>query len=250
MRALYKEIETDLDHVFIIPLSDLHLGDPNFDEEKLNGYLEWILERENAYVFLNGDIFDCAIIGSKSNPFEAVMTVSEAKRKAKELLIPIKDRVLGITMGNHERRIWKTTGNDVSEDLAMILGLEDIYGQKGIVINLNINNNVNYDIYVKHGTGGGKTQAYRLKKLKECADIVKNADLYIIGHVHDILTFSINPLFINPDRGLYNRKQTFVASSSYLKYGGYAEDLDFEPAKTGSPRIRLNAIRKDVHVSI
>lgn len=217
----------------------------------MQGYVDWILKTPNAYTFINGDVFDCAIMGSKGNPYDAVMTVQAAKKIAKEILSPIKDRILGVTTGNHERRIYKATGNDVSEDLAMMLNVEDLYDASGLILHININDRITYIIYMKHGAGGGKTQAYRLKKLKELSDIVKDVDIYIIGHVHDVLTFSLNPYFVDVETGEnVQKKQTYVSSGSYLNYGGYAEDLNFEPGKMGSPRIRLNVVKKDVHVSI
>ena len=230
-----------------MPLSDFHLGDPLFDEEKLQGYIKWIKDNKNAYTFINGDVFDCAIIDSLGNTYEANMTITQAKIKAKNLLMPIKDRIIGLTMGNHERRVWNKTGVDIGFDLAMYLGLEDKYDQKGICGNITINN-INYRYYIKHGSGGGRTQSYKMTCLQRMSEIVLNADLYIMSHVHDILTFQLQPLVIKDD--IETRKQTFVTASSYLKYGGYAEDGNYQPAKTGSPRIRLNALKKDIHVSI
>ena len=230
-----------------MPLSDFHLGDPLFDEEKLQGYIQWIKDNKNAYTFINGDVFDCAIIDSLGNTYEANMTITQAKIKAKNMLMPIKDKIIGLTMGNHERRVWNKTGVDIGFDLAMYLGLEDKYNQKGICGNITINN-INYRYYIKHGSGGGRTQSYKMTCLQRMSEIVLNADLYIMSHVHDILTFQLQPLVIKDD--IETRKQTFVTASSYLKYGGYAEDGNYQPAKTGSPRIRLNALKKDIHVSI
>jgi hypothetical protein len=234
-----------------MPLSDFHLGDPLFDEEKLQGYMNWILENDNCYTFINGDIFDTAIEGSLGNTYEASMNVRDAKIYAKKLLKPLVNRILGINAGNHENRIFKKTGNDISLDMAMYLGLEDVYDRISLVGDITINDKVTYTFYIKHGRGGGKTQAFKMRKLKEMCLIVPNADLFMISHVHDMLTFQIKPQYIDPDvHELVDHKQTFVSSSSFLKFGGYADEGNYEPAKTGSPRIRLNAERKDIHVSI
>jgi hypothetical protein len=132
----------------------------------------------------------------------------------------------------------------------MYLDIEEKYDMKGLVGSIKIGA-VDYTFYIKHGSGGGKSQAYKIRKLREMAGVVKNADMYFMSHIHDTLTFQIKPKFINAVTGeLDEQKQTFISSSSYLKYGGYAEEFDFEPAKTGSPRVRLNGLTKDVHVSI
>lgn len=210
------------------------------------------MENENAYALLNGDLAEVAIIGSKGNPYEATMTVSQAKQKIKELFMPLvkAKKVIGMAGGNHEERIFKQTGNDISLDIAMFLDIEGIYDPQGLYGSINIGN-ISYTFYMKHGKGGGKKRAYKMHKMEEMGQVIKNCDLYIMAHIHDILTFQVEPKFIDAENNCEIRiKQTFVSSSSYMDYGGYAEDFDFEPGKTGSPRIRLNGIKKDVHVSI
>jgi len=45
-------------------------------------------------------------------------------------------------------------------------------------------------------------------------------------------------------------KQAFVSAGSFLKYGGYAERKGLPITKTGTPRIRFDGTRKDIHVSL
>ena len=195
---------------------------------------------------------ESAIIGSKGDVYKAVMNVSQAKIKIKELLKPLADegRILGMTSGNHEDRIYKPTGNDISLDMAMFLNLEDVYDKLGLH-GLIHTGDISYSFYIKHGKGGGKTKAFKMRKLEEMAKVVKNCDLYMMAHVHDVLAFQTDPIFISINKNeRYTIKQTFTSSSSFMTYGDYAEEGDYEPGKTGSPRIRLNSLRKDIHVSI
>ncbi len=252
MKHLNITLKPKNDCAYIVPIACLHVGHYLFDEKKFLGYRDWILSTDNAYCFLNGDLCESAIIGSKGDVYKAVMTVSEAKEKIKEIIMPlvVAKKIIGMNSGNHEDRVYKLTGNDISLDIAMFLGIEDIYDKQGICGTLRVGK-VTYSFYIKHGKGGGKTQAYKMNKLKAMANVIKNCDLYMIAHFHDILSFQIKPLFIDIDKGKkYYVKQTFASSSSFMDYGDYAEDFDMEPAKTGSPRIRLNAKRKDIHVSI
>lgn len=235
-----------------MPFSCLHVGSPLFAEQKFLGYRQWVLDNENAYAFLNGDLCEAAIIGSKGNPYEAIMTVSQAKLKIKELFTPLvkAKKIIGMCGGNHEERIYKATGNDISLDMAMFLNIEDIYDAQGLCGSVKVGG-VTYSFYMKHGKGGGKKRSYKMRKMEEMGQVVKNCDLYIMAHIHDILTFQVEPIFYDTVTKKDIRiKQTYVSSSSYMDYGGYAEDFDFEPGKTGSPRIRLNGIKKDIHVSI
>ena len=252
MKYLDIVLPTKQDHAYVIPFSCLHEGHPLCNEEKFIGYRDWILERDNAYCALNGDLAEAAIMGSKGDVYQATMNTSQVKKRVKELFKPLADekRILFMSGGNHEYRIYKETGNDISLDMALSLDLEDVYDMHGICGTIKVGD-IKYSLYMKHGKGGGKTQAFKMRKMKEMAGVIKNCDLYIMAHIHDVLTFQIEPIFIDIEKSeKYSIKQTFVSSSSFLEYGDYAEDADFEPAKTGSPRIRLNAEKKDCHVSI
>jgi predicted MPP superfamily phosphohydrolase len=73
-----RYIEKDLgnrDFAYIIPISDLHIGDVYFNEEKFIKLRDWVKEQENAFVILLGDILNCATKNSISDVY------SEKKRK-------------------------------------------------------------------------------------------------------------------------------------------------------------------------
>jgi len=46
------------DCIYLIPISDTHIGDPLFNRKKLEGYLKWVAERPNAYILLLGDVLN------------------------------------------------------------------------------------------------------------------------------------------------------------------------------------------------
>jgi len=63
--------------VYLVPLGDTHYGSSEFtswSNEKLTGYINWILERQNAYTFLMGDILNCGTTMSLGKPFEEAAT--------------------------------------------------------------------------------------------------------------------------------------------------------------------------------
>ena len=244
------------DCAYIIPISDTHIGDPRFNRGKLDGYIDWILERPNAFTILNGDILDVAITESVGDTYDAKMNTNEALKYARELFDPLSDRILGVTEGNHERRVSKKTSVDVMEILADYLDVP--YRPEGMYFKFRLGKGANgkkivYTGYFTHGTGGGRTTGGKANKIQYLSDIVL-ADILSIGHIHKMLTFQ-DVLHV-PD--LYNNnirqvKRTYVSSGAYLEWGGYAERKEYPPSKIGSPRIRLSGESsqgKDVHVSI
>jgi UDP-2,3-diacylglucosamine pyrophosphatase LpxH len=242
----------------IIPLSCFHIGSPEFNEEKLRGYIKWISERENRRTFLLGDIFDAQLTTSKGNMHEQVYNLRDAKLKARELLKPIRDHIDLVIPGNHDNYCFNETSNDIMLDLCIYLDIEGKYhfGDYTGVIRFGKNHGkeskpVVYTFYCTHGTGGATTPGGKINKLIALSNIVEDCDLYLMAHVHDVLTTKLEPFNIDSRNGKLNQtKQTFACSSSWLDYGGYAMEKKYRPAKTGSPRVRLYGYRKDIHVSI
>ncbi len=249
-------IEHDLgdhDHAYIIPISDTHIGDPRFDEAKLRGYIEWVTSRPNAWVVLNGDLLDCATLSSVGDTYDATMSPNDQLRFAREIFEPLRGRILGVTEGNHERRIRRDSGIDVAEILAIHLGAP--YQREVLAMSLRLGKGANgkrivYTMVATHGTGGGRTPGGKAGALERLGGIGL-FDVYTIGHIHNMLTYQ--RIYYVPDlqnRGILERKLTFVSSGSYVGWGGYAAAGMFQPAKLGSPRIRLGGRDRDCHVSI
>lgn len=242
-----------LDAAYIIPLSDLHVADPNFDEQKFLRFCTWIQETPNAYVLLLGDLMNTATKNSVSDVYEDVMDPNQQLKYTRKLLEPIKDRVLAIVEGNHERRIKRETAINTTEVLAEMLGL--FYSPRSVLLKVRVGKNkhgkpVVYTIFGTHGLGGGRTWGNKANWLRRLGDIVL-ADVYVMGHVHQMIAFQ--DVYYIPD--LRNNKvdevkRTYVSSASFVRWGGYAEEKLLPPSKLGAPRIRLDGGKKDVHVSI
>ncbi len=215
-------------------------------------------EKETRRAWILGDIFDAVLDGSPGNMHEAVCSLKDAKLLAEDILKPIKKQIDLVIPGNHDNRIFNKTTDEIIFDLCKFLKIEDKYhfGDYTGVIRFgkqssNHNKPVVYTFYITHGSGGATTQSGKLNRLLSLANIVSDCDLYIMAHIHDILTLKIEPFTVDSRNNfLKNIKQTFVSSSSWLDYGGYAMEKKYRPAKTGSPRIRLYGNRKDLHVSI
>lgn len=236
----------------------MHIGSPFFNEAKLRGFIKWISEKENRRAWILGDVFDAILDGSPGNMHEATHTLKDAKLLAEDILRPIKDQIDLIFPGNHDNRIFNKTTDEIIFDLCKFLGIESKYhfGDYTGVIRFgkqaNCHNKpVVYTFFCTHGSGGSTTQAGKIARLLSIAEVVKNCDLNVMAHIHDILTCKLEPFKIDSRNGkLKTQVQTFVSSSSWLSYGGYALEKKYKPAKTGSPRIRLYGDRKDIHISI
>lgn len=254
MKYIPVELSQDLDKAYIVPLSDLHIGDKRFNCKKLKGYLDWIKEND-ALIILNGDILTADIKNSIGNIYETEMKPQEQLDYAIELFKPLSDRIIGIVEGNHEARISREVGIDVTKILATSLGRSDFYDPDSVLLHVRLGKDkfgkkIGYSIYSIHGWSNGRKAGSKLNAIQELRNIVV-ADCYIASHTHT--QGAIVERIIVPDvrnRKLLEVKQTFVSAGSFLDYGGYSERRGMPVAKLGSPRIRLDGTRKDLHVSI
>lgn len=252
-----KYIHIDLgniDKAYIIPISDVHLGDPLCDLDKLNRYLEWVKEKP-AWLILNGDLMTCDIKNSVGDIYRTVMPPHEQRKKLIEIFRPFKDRIIGIVRGNHEYRITKEVGEDIMEVFCEILGIEQYYDPNSLLIHINIGRDkrgkkIGYTIFTTHGWAGGRRAGNKINAIQELRNIIL-ADCYIASHTHT--QGCVVERYLIPEPRIHQIreiKQTFVSAGSFLNYGDYSERRGLAIAKTGTPRIRLDGTRKDLHVSV
>jgi predicted phosphodiesterase len=251
-----KFVNVDLgqhDSIVILPISDLHKGDRNHNPKHIDRIVSDLLNYDNVYGVLIGDLINNALKNSKSDSYKDIMSPKEQRNAIIDKLLPVKHKLLGCTGGNHEDRTDKETDIDVSEDIAKALGIP--YDQTGIYYHVklgtfNNGNRFNYTIYTTHGSGGAGTKGSKANKIYSMRDICL-ADVYIMGHIHDIITFP--DLYYVPDtrhNRIVEQERYFCSSGSSLNWGGYAERLMIKPSKTGFPIVTFDGTKKKCNVTI
>jgi len=256
MTLLPIELSPEFEYLDLFVFSDLHVGDPLFDEDLFFRVRQWVLDEPNRYVICNGDLMNTATKDSVSDVYNERFNPNDQLRWLKREFEPIRDRILCITEGNHEARITKATSVNVLEQFADALGLSERYHPDGVLLKLTFGKDarngkrVCYTVYVTHGRGGGALQGGKVLRMARMANVVV-ADLYIMGHSHFKAAFK-EAVYV-PD--LYNNRvrlveQTFVNSSALLDWGGYAQVAGYKPGAKGSPYIRLHGKRHEVEVTL
>lgn len=252
----YLEVSIDQPEAYIIPIGDCHIGDKAFDGKsytKLKGYLDWVKERKNARIFLNGDIFNVASRHSKTSPFEQD---TGEYQKAIDIFSPYADKIIGANDGNHEARMLDDYG--VSPMQSFCRELKIPYCQWSAVVRVRVNKRQsikgayreNYYLYFHHTTGGGGTIGGKLNRVTKLRDIVEGVDVYVGSHNHQ-LAEAPQDVFYPSIHGIQRRRIHYVSAGSYLNWdNSYAEKGMMAPTKLGSPRIRLSGKEHDCHISI
>lgn len=259
MRVFSTRLSRDFDEVILVPIADTHDSDAFADEKYVDDRIKLIEETPNAFALLNGDLMNMATKSSKSDVYSDKYGPDEQLDRCVERFYPIREKILGVSEGNHERRIARDTGIQVTKRFARELGIEDRYSPGGLYIILRLGQvrgktresngsgkirQICYTIYMTHGVRSGRKAGSKVNALTELSNIVA-ADIYIHSHSH---LGAIVPGIANvPDLRNDKIKVTdtlFINTAAALDYGGYGEVGEFQPASKKSPIIYLCGTRK------
>lgn len=170
----------------------------------------------------------------------------EQVKKICEILRPIKDKVICINTGTHENRTLKRTGIDLTEIIAMELGLKDKYSQTSSLIFIRFGSLKGgtrqkcYTIFCLHGARGGRNMSSKVSALEGLGDIIP-ADLVIHSHTHcGFIYKACKPEIDYQNSSSYMKEITFINTGAYLDYGGYAEYGEYKPASKKTPIVILH----------
>lgn len=253
LRWFGKALDNSLKQLQVVPISDVHYGNPLCSLKHLARTIALVRDNEDTYCILNGDLCESAIKTSKGDIFHQVGTPQDQRDWIIEQLLPIKAKILGMTSGNHENRIFNDTGIDISKDIAA--ALESPYRAEGIMIKIMFGSGSSrhpeqpyvYWGYATHGYGGARTKSAKAVKVERVATWI-DADFYIMSHDH--VVNAAPDIYLYPDvRGIERdgvitgkiraRRKMLVKSNAYLKWGNYSEAGGFPPTDLETPIIKL-----------
>ena len=250
MTSIRIDLPETLTGLEIRVFADLHIGDSHCDIEKIKQEIEYVKNTTNAYAILNGDLLNNAIKTSVSDIYSEKMTPMQEMQTCVELFEPIKDKILCITTGNHERRTYNGAGIDMMEIVAKELGIGSKFAGNGAVLFVRFGWNKArkrkqwYSIYVTHGSGGGRKEGAKVARLADMASIV-DCDVYIHSHTHLPVIMKqafYRTDFLNSSVSLVDK--LFVNTAAQLNYGGYGEIFEFKPSSKDAPVIFLSGVTK------
>ena len=256
-----KAIRCDLPYAETIelhPMGDLHIGDPNSDYKLILARLEYIKNTPNAYCILTGDLMDTAVSASVGDTYGAALQPMEQLKQCVKIFEPIKDKIICVLPGNHEHRVYKTDGLDMTEVMCGQLGILEKYSPTTALLFVRFGKQTGkhhgrpqlYTIYATHGSGGGRKEGGKVNRLADLASIV-DADIYVHSHTHLPLVFKNSYYRVsgaNSSVALVDK--LFVNTAAALNYGGYGDTQGFKPASKDSPVIYLCGSKRAMRASL
>lgn len=256
-----KPIRCDLPYaetIEIHPMADLHIGDNMCDFKSIMERIEHIKNTPNAYCILDGDLMDTAVASSIGDTYGANLQPMEQLKQCVKIFEPIKDKILCVTPGNHEHRVYKTDGLDMTELMCAQLKIPQKYSPTTALLFVRFGRHnsahhhrpVMYSIYVTHGSGGGRREGGKVNRLADLASIV-DADCYIHAHTHLPLVFKESFFRVSgSNSSVALVEKLFVNTAASLDYGGYGDKAGFKPASKRSPVIYLDGTKRDLWATL
>jgi len=255
LRWFGKQLDTEFKQLRIVPISDLHYGNPLCSIKHFIVTRDFIRDNDDVYTYLNGDLIEAVVLDSAGDIFKQKLTPQTQRDDVVDLLKPIKDKILGCVTGNHEDRIYKRVGVDLSEDIANILNVP--YRPEGMLLKVIFGDGNKSTMgkpfvfwgYTTHGYGGARTKAAKAVKVERVGYWIPRADFVTMSHDHVVNVAPDVDLIPDnrgypADNGFISGKVTahrkeLIKTNAYLKWGGYAEMYGFPPTDMATPVIYL-----------
>lgn len=249
--------------ITVIPVADVHLGSPECREQEFMEFIQKVKETPNTYLVLLGDLIDNGTKSSVTNPFRATMPPSQQKREMANILEPVRDRILCILPGNHERRSMKDADDDPVYDIAAKLDIEHLYRENIAFVKIQLgtedaqdeHSNSKYrpcyNLVVTHGAGGGIMTGGSVNRSERFGYVIDGMDALIVGHTHKPYTTQPGKIVIDPRNNQVTVKPfKVVCATSWLDYGGYAARMMLLPSTFCLNTINLSGYGKEITVTM
>lgn len=247
------------DMIEVHPMADLHLGDAHCDFKSILERIEHIKNTPNAYCILDGDLMDTAIASSVGDTYGAALQPMEQLQQCVALFEPIKDKILAVLPGNHENRVYRSDGLDITKIMCSQLGLQDKYSSTTALLFIRFGERGDsahhgrrqcYTIYVTHGSGGGRKEGGKINRLADLASIV-DADIYVMGHTHLPAILKEGYYRVSGANSSVSMvDKLFVNTAASLDYGGYGDAQGFKPASKCAPVIYLDGHKREMRAML
>jgi predicted phosphodiesterase len=183
------KISPGKEYAEVMFIGDAHYGSPQFDKPRFLKMLDYCLENE-LYVVLMGDLLETATRNSVgAGVYEQEKIPEDQYEQMCDWLEPLAEKklILGAHIGNHEERIYKESGFNVTK--AMCRQLKIPYLGDACWSQFKVNGET-YIIYTLHGRTGARFDGTALLALERISTSFQ-ADLVACGHSHKLVTSSV-----------------------------------------------------------
>lgn len=250
--------------ITIIPVFDVHLGSQECMEQDFIKFINKVAETPNVYLILGGDLLDFGTKSSVTNVFRATMPPSQQKREMANILAPVRDRVLCLIPGNHEKRGGKDSDDCPIYDIASKLDIENLYRENVAFVKIQMgkkelatgtktegDKRPTYTLVVTHGSGGGILTGGAVNRSERFGYVIDGMDALILGHTHKPYMTQPGKISIDTRNNKVSVKPfRVISATSWLSWGGYAARAMMLPTSHCLQTLTLTGDHKETIVTM
>jgi len=257
------EYEKAGDTFLLIPFGDFHIGHKNCDKKKLEEIRDFI-KTQNALWIGMGDYCDAVFPHPNEKRIDIDVLDPELNTPEKQynyvydLLEPIKSQCLGLLTGNHDDILRRRHYHNWVDSLAFKLEVPYLDFAAFIKLQFRRPYKTGYhyqtiDIFATHGYYAGRKIGGKINRIEDLAKYF-DADIYLVGHVHEIAGFRNIQLKATRYCNIIERKRVFAITGTFLrgwkknKIASYAERKLLPPNKIGIISIWICPEPLDLHI--
>lgn len=242
----------DRPDIKIYPIADVHLGAIECMEDKWRKFCSMIETEANTYLILAGDLIQNGVRNGVGNPFDQVYRPREQKQLMIEYLKPLRDKILCMVGGNHERRTDKETDSSPAYDIAVKLDLEDVYRENIAFLKLQFGdskasgeNNPCYTFAVAHGYGSSIYTTNAAMRAERFGMAIDGVDAIIAGHIHKPQDFPVGKYVVDKHNERVTTKPFEVyICTSWMENSGYGVTKLMQPTVFSLSHLELRGKKK------
>lgn len=243
------DLKTTSDKATVVVLTDVHRGSKHSLRDKFMKYIEYVATTPNTYAIVLGDMMENATKTSVGlGLYEENFHIEDQMIEVSQMLQPLADlgKLIGIHTGNHEQRTSLLVQLNPMKLVAESLGVPYFGWQ---AYHLWTVGDQKYKVHSHHGSGKATTPSGKLNQILKMAKISR-ADLFIMGHVHDVLDYQTVVYDWDEETGLMKEiVQKYAICGSLLGYhGSYAEQGMFAPTVQQLVKIDFYRDRHDIKI--
>ena len=229
-----------LEYADIYFIHDLHFGSESFDGKKWDKLKNIILNDENAYVCMIGDLFENAIPNSKSDMFTQTHSPAEQKEWVTQQLKDLSEKVLVVVPGNHEsNRTTKVSGLYPLYDCCLLAGMGEKYRDTIGFVDIAVGKYRGRTTRQTHYFGQVQHKAKDLKNYHS-SDYTDGIDFFASGHDHETKDKPRAKLIFDPhNKQIYKRNIECIDCGSFCTFGGYGAKNAYRPQSDKIYKLRL-----------
>ena len=224
---IIKQYPDTMNVLRVYALGDIHVGSSQFNEQAIKKKIQIIRDDPCAAVVLCGDVADFGLRNSKTNIYQATLSIREQIEYSYELFIPIIDKLTAVVPGNHEERITREVGTCPLYDLCVRWDIPQVYRQNVAITKYSFgisdggSTPITFIGVTTHGTSRNKHH-----KFVSCFDGI---DFAVSGHTHTPEYSPRGKIRVNSRAGTASHvSYKEIVVDANLQPGGYSIKHEYE----------------------